>query len=115
MSKKKDRKIKRLQKLPIWPAVLEMIIVELVIFSLTIFICAISMFGIVNTLVLNMVKECRGAIEIVDNNWTSQNQSQIENQLKLYAETHADINDIFILADDEILTVVPEHKKKYCK
>ena len=111
MSKKKDRKIKRLQKLPIWPAVLEMIIVELVIFSLTIFICAISMFGIVNTLVLNMVKECRGAIEIVDNNWTSQNQSQIENQLKLYAETHADINDIFILADDEILTVVPEHKK----
>ena len=115
MSKKKDRKIKRLQKLPIWPAVLEMIIVELVIFSLTIFICAISMFGIVNTLVLNMVKECRGAIELTEDNWNSKSRSEIENQLKLYAETHADINDIFILADDEILSVVPKYKANIAK
>jgi len=110
MSKKKDRKIKRLQRLAIWPAVLEMIITELVIFSLTVFICAISMFGIANTLVLNMVKECRGAIELVEENWNKQTSSEIEKQLNTYAENHADINEIILLSDDELLSVVPKHK-----
>ncbi len=110
MSKKKDRKIKRLQKLAIWPAVLEMIITELVIFSLTVFICAISMFGIANTLVLNMVKECRGAIELVEENWNKQTSSEIEKQLNTYAGNHADINEIILLSDDELLSVVPKHK-----
>ena len=110
MSKKKDRKIKRLQRLAIWPAVLEMIITELVIFSLTVFICAISMFGIANTLVLNMVKECRGAIELVEENWNKQTSSEIEKQLNTYAGNHADINEIILLSDDELLSVVPKHK-----
>ena len=50
MSKKKERRIKRLQRLPIWPAVLEMVLTELVIFILTVFICAIAGFGILGGL-----------------------------------------------------------------
>lgn len=112
MSKKKDRKIKRLQKLPIWPAVVEMIVIELVIFSLTIFICALSLFGIVNTLVLGMVKNCNGAIELVNTNWENQTQEEIENQLSVYADNYADINDILILKDDEITSVIPKYKAR---
>ncbi len=112
MSKKKDRKIKRLQKLPIWPAVVEMIVIELVILSLTIFICALSLFGIVNTLVLSMVKNCNGAIELVNTNWENQTQEEIENQLSVYADNYADINDILILKDDEITSVIPKYKAR---
>ena len=66
MSKKKERKIKRLQRLPIWTVILQMVLTELIIFSLTIFICAVSVFGIINTLILNNAKDCQTVIQYVN-------------------------------------------------
>ena len=96
MSKKKERRIKRLQKLPIWPAVLEMIITELVIFSLTIFICVLSIFGIINTLVLKMSKDCNTVIESVNANWNSESREQIKSRLSAFSDSFSDINEIII-------------------
>lgn len=113
MSKKKDRKIKRLQNMPIWPAVLEMIITELVILSLTVFICTLSVFGIINTLVLNKVKICRDVVELVNDNWGTLSQAEIEEKFSRYVESYPDINDIYIVSDSEISTVIPRHRKNF--
>ena len=77
MSKKKDRKIKRMQRLAIWPAIVEMLITELIIFVLTIFICALAIFGIINTLVLNNSKECHTVVEFVNDNWEKMTREQM--------------------------------------
>ena len=110
MSLKKDRRIKRLQRMPVWPAIVEMIITEIVIFSLTCFISALALFGIINTLALNMVKDCRTAVEYVNQKWGSSPQSEIEEKLLVYAENHLNINDIIIVKDEEIKSVIPKYK-----
>ena len=107
MSKKKERRIKRLQRLPIWPAVLEMILTELVIFILTIFICAISVFGILNTLILNMAKDCNTVIQSVNENWSKESREQIESRLSAFTESFSDINEIFIEDKNNILSLFP--------
>ena len=110
MSKKKEKRIKRLQKMPIWPAVLEMIITELVIFSLTIFICAFSLFGMINTVVLNMMKTCRSAVELVNENWSGQNLEAVNTILSDFAANHTEINEAFILKREDFSSVIPQHK-----
>ena len=110
MSLKKDRRIKRLQRMPVWPAIVEMIITEIVIFSLTCFISALALFGIINTLALNMVKDCRTAVEYVNQKWSSSPQKEIEEKLFVYAENHLNINDIIIVKDEEIKSVIPKYK-----
>ncbi len=107
MSKKKERRIKRLQKLPIWPAVLEMIITELVIFILTIFICVLSIFGIINTLVLNMSKDCNTVIESVNKNWSRESREQIESRISAFADSFSDINEIVIDDKNNFVSYFP--------
>ena len=110
MSKRKDRKIKRLQRLPIWPVIVEMIITELVIFSLAVFICALASFGIINTLVLNNAKECRAVIQYVNENWESLPRSVIDSRLSEFVESYDDINGIYIDEHNDALNVFPKLK-----
>ena len=107
MSKKKERRIKRLQKLPIWPAVLEMIITELVIFVLTIFICVLSIFGIINTLVLNMAKDCNTVIESVNENWNKESREQIKSRLSAFEDSFSNINEIIIDDKNNFISYFP--------
>ena len=107
MSKKKERRIKRLQKLPIWPAVLEMIITELVIFVLTIFICVLSIFGIINTLVLNMAKDCNTVIESVNENWNKESREQIKSRLSAFEDSFSNINKIIIDDKNNFISYFP--------
>ena len=107
MSKKKEKRIKRLQKMSIWPAVLEMIITELVIFSLTIFICALSIFGIVNTLVLNVAKDCNTVIDSVNKNWNNESREAINSRLDAFADSFSNIDEIIIDESNDILSVFP--------
>ena len=110
MSKKKERRIKRLQRLPIWPAVVEMVLTELVIFSLSILICTLAAIGIINTLTLNMVKDCRTAVELVNDSWEYYPHEEIQKRLLVYAENHPDINDIQIIETKDIVKVIPKYK-----
>lgn len=107
MSKKKERRIKRLQRLPIWPAVLEMVITELVIFILTIFICAISVFGILNTLILNMAKDCNTVVQSINENWDKESREQIESRLSAFTSSFTDINEIIIDDKNNFLSLFP--------
>ncbi len=107
MSRKKERRIKRLQKLPIWPAVLEMVITEFVIFFLTIFICLLAVFGIVNTLVLKMAKDCNTVIESVNANWNRESREQIESRLSAFTDSFSDINSIVIDDNNNFISYFP--------
>ena len=96
MSKKKDRRIKRLQRLPVWPAVVEMIITELVILSFALFICALSLFGILNTLILNIANECQTVVQSVEENWQKESREELQNRLAAFEESYSEINKIYI-------------------
>lgn len=110
MSKKKERRIKRLQRLPIWPAVVEMLLTELVILSLSILICTLAVIGIINTLTLNMVKDCRTAVELVNDSWQSYSHDEIQKRLNVYSENHSGINDIQVIETKDLGKVIPKYK-----
>ena len=110
MSKKKDRKIKRLQRLAIWPAIVEMFIAEFIIFALTIFICALSVFGIINTLILTNAKECRTVVKFVNENWDSMSREQLEQRLSDFTASYSDIDGIFIDDKNDVPAIFPKLK-----
>ena len=97
MSKKKDRKIKRLQRLPIWSAIVGIIITDFVLFVLTVFICSLSIFGIINTLILNNAKECNAIIQYVNENWNKESESQLETRLSTFSELYGDIQEVKLI------------------
>ena len=97
MSKKKDRKIKRLQRLPIWSAIVGIIITDFVLFVLTVFICSLSIFGIINTLILNNAKECNAIIQSVNENWNKESESQLETRLSTFSELYGDIQEVKLI------------------
>ena len=113
MSKKKDRRIKRLQRLPVWPAVVEMIITELVILSFALFICALSLFGILNTLILNIANECQTVVQSVEENWQKESREELQNRLAAFEESYSEINKIYIDDSNNIKGLFPELKDYY--
>ena len=110
MSKKKDRRIKKMQRLPIWPAIVEMILTETVIFALTIFICALAVFGIINTLILNNSKECHTVVDFVNENWDSMPREQLEQRLADFTDSYNDINEIYLDDKNDIRAIFPRLK-----
>ena len=94
MSKKKEIRIRRLQRLPLWPAVLEMFITEFIILSLALIICFLAIGGIVNSLVLNNAKECRTVVKAVNENWNKESRGQIRRRLSNFADSYDDISEI---------------------
>ena len=113
MSKKKDRRIKRLQRLSIWPAVVEMFLTELVIFSLTVFICAIALFGIINSLVLNTAKECRTIVQSVNDNWGKESFFQLKKRIAAFEDYYSDIDSIYIDEKNDFTSIFPKLKTAY--
>lgn len=111
MSKKKERKIKRLQRLPIWTVILQMVLTELIIFSLTIFICAVSVFGIINTLILNNAKDCQTVIQYVNENWKKESREQLNQQLNTYASAFSGIEGIYIDDKNDVISIFPKLRK----
>ena len=96
MSKKKERKIKRLQKRAIWPAVVEMIITESIIFVLTSLICLLALFGIVNTVVMQNMKEGSTLVQTVNESWNTESHLALQNRLSEYTGTFSDITQIIL-------------------
>ena len=113
MSKKKERKIKRLQRLPIWTVVLQMILTELIIFSLTVFICFVSAFGIINTLILNNAKNCQTVIDYVNENWEKESREQLNKQINNYAAAYDGIDGIYIDENNDVISIFPKLRKVF--
>ncbi len=111
MSKKKERKIKRLQRLPIWTVVLQMVLTELIIFSLTVFICIVSVVGIINTLILNNAKDCQAVLQYVNENWGKESREQLDRQLETYASVYNGIEGIYIDEKNDVISIFPQLRK----
>ena len=112
MSKKKDRRIKRLQWFPIWPTVLQVIFTEFVILSFTAFICALAGLGIINTLIINNAKECRSIVQSVEENWNKETPEQMKTRLSYYTEVYPDINEIYVDNNKNVIRHLPQLKQK---
>ena len=105
MSKKKERRIKRLQRLPIWTVVVQMILTELIIFSFTVFICVISVFGIINSLILNNAKDCKTVLEYVNENWEKESREELNQQLNTFETVSNGIDSIYIDDKNDIISL----------
>lgn len=110
MSKKKERKIKRLQKLSIWPTILGMIITELVIFIFTVFICGISLAGIINSAIINTTKDCYKVVNYVNKNWSMEENARIklEESLENFSNSYDDIWEIHLDYKNDIFKKFPK-------
>ena len=113
MSKKKERRIKRLQRLPIWTVVLQMVLTELIIFSLTVFICIVSVLGIVNTLILNNAKDCQTVLEYVNETWEKESREQLDRQLANYTSAYDGIEGIYIDDKNDVISIFPKLQKVF--
>ena len=113
MSKKKERRIKRLQRLPIWPAIVEMLVTEFIIFALSFFICALAVIGIVNTLVLNNTKKCENIVRYVNVNWASLSNEDLQTGLQTFKQSYDEINEIILEEQNNALSVFPEITYKF--
>ena len=107
MSKKKERKIKRLRRRAIWPAVVEMIITESIILVLTGAICVLALFGIINTVVMQNMKESSTIVQTVNESWNTESHSDLQNRLSEYTNTYNDITEIIIDDRNSISTLFP--------
>ena len=96
MSKKKERKIKRLRRRAIWPAVVEMIITETIIVVLTSLICLLALFGIINTVVMQNMKESHTLVQTVNDFWNTESPLDLQNRLSEYTGTFHDITEIIL-------------------
>ena len=113
MSKKKDRRIKRLQRLPTWPAFVEMLVTELVIFTLSIFICTLAVVGIINTVVLNNAKECQTVVQYINENWNKVSRETLDERLTDFTESYNDISGFYIDEHNDVFTVFPALRERF--
>ena len=93
---KKERKIKRLRKRAIWPAVVEMIITETIIIVLTSLICVLALFGIINTVVMQNMKESSTLVQTVNESWNTESHLALQNRLSEYTSSFSDITQIIL-------------------
>lgn len=107
MSKKKERKIKRLRRRAIWPAVVEMIITETIIVVLTSLICLLALFGIINTVVMQNMKESHTLVQTVNDFWNTESPLDLQNRLSEYTSTFNDITEIIL--DDRGSNSITSH------
>ena len=105
MSRKKEKKIKRLRRLSIWHQVVEAFIVEVVIIIIAIMVMSIGVVQDNQVLVSAAPKTCRRIVELVHKGWEpeqkmldEESEAQIKNILNYGFET---FSGIAILDDDK--------------
>ncbi len=113
MSKKKERKLKRLRRLSIWSLILEMIVVEFIISGLAVFSSALAVCGIANTIVLNTAKDCNIVVNAINQNWKTESREQIDARLQAFQEAFVEMDGIYVGQKSDILAVFPELKNDF--
>lgn len=110
MSRKKERKIKRLQHVTVWPTILGMIITLIVIFVMTTFICAVAFSGLVNSTLINSIKECKKVVQTVNENWNKSSRANIESKLLNFEDVYDDVFRIYIDDKNDFISIFPDLK-----
>ncbi len=90
-----------------------MFITELIILTLTVFICALALFGIVNTIVINTAKDCRVVVQAVNENWYKESREELNARMDSFLDAYSDIDAIIIDDKNNILSVFPKLHEFY--
>ncbi len=113
MSKKKDKKIKRLRSLPIWPSVLSLIIVETIVFALAVFLCWCTISGIAVTVMTQSEQECRSVLKVVNENYGTDTPEQLQSKINSLLETSSTLDEVIFDNGQGILGLFPELEDQY--
>ena len=104
MSKKKEKRIKRLRKYSLWPQIIETILVEVAFIVAVVLIFMIDIVSMNTNLVTIGSKDCDAIVEYVGKGWDSQtaslsseSETELNNIVKYNSEAIGGIN---ILDDD---------------
>ena len=108
MSKKKDKKIKRLRRLPIWPT-----IVSLIIFAITLFLCWCTISGIAVSVITQSEKECRSILKTVDEYYLTDSKSELKERINYLIESSSSLNEVVLDEGKGILTLYPDLEEQY--
>ena len=76
-----------------------------------VFICAISVFGIINSLILNNAKDCKTVLEYVNENWEKESREELNQQLNTFETVYNGIDSIYIDDKNDIISLFPELRK----
>ena len=113
MSKKKDKKIKRLRRLPIWPTIVSLIIVETIVFAITLFLCWCTISGIAVSVITQSEKECRSILKTVDEYYLTDSKSELMERINYLIESSSSLNEVVLDEGKGILTLYPDLEEQY--
>ena len=113
MSKKKDKKIKRLRRLPIWPTIVSLIIVETIVFAITLFLCWCTISGIAVSVITQSEKECRSILKTVDEYYLTDSKSELKERINYLIESSSSLNEVVLDEGKGILTLYPDLEEQY--
>ena len=101
MSRKKERKIKKLQHLSVGPVVFEIFLRELVIYAVTGLICFFAIVGAAYTVILQNDKECFQIVKAVEELWENQESdaayAESEKKINILNETFDGVDSIYVI------------------
>ncbi|MBQ1834006.1 MAG: hypothetical protein II114_09620, partial [Treponema sp.] len=101
MSRKKERKIKKLQHLSVGPVVFEIFLRELVIYAVTGLICFFAIVGAAYAVILQNDKECFQIVKAVEELWENQESdaayAESEKKINILNETFDGVDSIYVI------------------
>ncbi len=105
MSRKKEKKIKRLRKFSLWPQIIEAFLVEATIIAVMLFVLAIDFYSDRMNLVSSAPKTCARIISDVENNWNTAKKKLgdqgINDINKILDYNHEAIGGVSIIDDEK--------------
>ncbi len=113
MSKKKDKKIKRLRRIPIWPTVLSLVIVEAVVFVIALFLCWCTIAGIAVTVITQSEKECRSVLKTVNEYYKTDSNEALTARIDSIVDTSSTIDKVILDEGKGILALFPSLEEEY--
>ena len=108
MSKKKDKKIKRLRRLPVWPTIVSLILVESVVFVITLFLCWCTLSGIAVSVITQSEKECRSVVKTVNEYYLTDSKAELNERINYIIESSSTLNEVTLDEGKGILTLYPD-------
>ena len=113
MSKKKEKRIKRLRRLPIWPTVLSLIIVETVVFVITLGLCWCTISGVVNTVITQSERECRSVLKTVNEYYKTDSKEDLTERIDSIVDSSSTLRDVILDEGQGLIALFPELKDEY--
>ena len=97
MSKKKEKKIKRLQHAPVWQRVAGIIITRILVIGGTIFMSSVAAIGTINTVFLNNMEDARKVVQCFNETYGKVESAEFERQIEQCIKQFDSVGSIFLL------------------